>query len=239
MAKALLIEGLLQGPKEVVIPIGEKKIALWVRPSRAPERTMATANARKASRTLRRLLNDRKTEEFDRLIQEELEDASKDELRKVWVNGKLIARAMEIRENSLEEREFVENPLDVGEGKGVTPKDMDEYEDKVEEAEENRELNVMQAITSAQRELDEEAKKIADKDLYEAAIPQLIESQCQQAYEVEFVQQLILRCTFLDKKCERKAFSDVEQVYSLKPSALEALHAAHLDVMVDQEAVKN
>lgn len=241
MVKRLLIEGLLQKPKEVTlkVPGTDKPLTLWVRPSRDPERTMATANARKASRTLRKLLADRKSEEFGSLILEELDGADKNQLQQVWVNGKLINRAMEIRRNSLEDREYVPSPLDNDDGPLPTPKDMDEYEDKVDEVEEDREMNVMKAITTAQKELEEEAKKISDADLFEAAIPQLIESQCSRAYEVEFVHQLILRCTFEDKKCTRNAFTNVEQVYELYDTARELLTQAHMDVMVDPEAVKN
>lgn len=238
--KRVLIEDLLQGPKDVVLNLrDDKKLTLWVRPSRDPERTMATAKARKASRILRKTLSDRDSDEFETLIAQELEDADKDDLRKIWVNGKLINRAIEIRQNSLEEREYVPNPLDEGDGKGITPKDMDEYEDKVDEVEEDREMSVMKAISSAQRELEEQAKEIADDELYEAAIPQLIESQCSRAYEVEFVAQLILRCTFEDKKCTKQAFTDVEQVYALRPTALQVLTQAHMEVMMDPEAVKN
>jgi hypothetical protein len=238
MASRLLIESLLQKPKEVVLDVGDQKLTLWVRPSRDPERTMATANARKASRSLRKLLSDRKSEEYADLIAEELDAADKNDLRKVWVNGKLIERALKIRNASLEDREYVENPLDT-DNESVTPKQMDEYEDKVDAAEAEREMTVMKAITSAQAELDKEADKIADKDLYEAAIPQLIETQCSHAYEVEFVSQLILRCTFEDKKCKKPAFTDIEQVYQLRDEPRAALTQAHMDVMLDPVAVKN
>ena len=240
MTRKMLIEGLLQGPKDVVLNLpGDKKLTLWVRPSRDPERTMATAKARKASRVLRNLLKDRESEEYQTLIAETLDDAEKDDLRKVWVNGKLINRALEIRRQSLEQREYVESPLDVGDGIGVTPKDMDEHEDRVDEVEEEREMSVMKAITTAQRELDEQAAEIPDDELYESAIPQLVETQCSRAHEVEFVAQLILRCTFEDKKCSKRAFSDIEQVYQLRDTPLQELTQAHMDVMSDPEAVKN
>src|SRR5574338_1647950 len=240
MAKRLLIADLLQQPKEVTLDVsGGKKLTLWVRPSRDPERTMATANARKASRTLRKLLGDRKSEEYEKLIHEELLGAEKKDLRQVWVNGKLINRALEIRNASLEEREYVPNPLDESDGVGVTPKDMDEYEDRVDEVEDEREMSVMKAIATAQRELEKQAEEIPDDELYEAAIPQLIESQCSHAYQVEFIAQLILRCTFTDKKCTLKAFDDIEQVYQLRAAPLRALTDAHMAVMLDPEAANN
>lgn len=239
MTKRLMILDLLKAPKDVVLTQGDKKVTLWVRPSRDPERTMATGKARMASRSLRKLLQDRKSDEYKTLIEQELESADKNDLRKVWVNGKLINRALEIQQNSLEDREYVENPLDEDIGRTVTPKEMDEYEDKVDAVEAEREMSVMKAITTAQKELDEQAKKIKDKDLYEAAIPQLIETQCSHAYEVEFVHQLILRCTFEDKKFTRPAFEDVEQVYQLSDSHRELLTAAHMEVMTDPEAIKN
>lgn len=238
--KRVLIADLLQGPKDIVLPLpGDKKLTLWVRPSRDPERTMATAKARAASRSLRKILSDRKSDEFEALVAQELRAADKDELRRIWVNGRLIERARQIREASLEDREYVPNPLDDDTGRDVTPKEMDEYEDKVDETEEDREMSVMKAITTAQKELTEESQKIPDDELYEAAIPQMVESQCAHAYEVEFIAQLILRCTFEDKACKRAAFTDIEQVYQLRPEPLAAITQAHMDVMVDPEAVKN
>lgn len=238
--KRLLIEQLLQKPRDVVLNLADgAKITLWVRPSRDPEKTMATAHARKASRNLRNLLGDTKSDQYAVLVQEELEGADKDSLRKVWVNGRIINRALEIRNASLEDREYVPNPLDDHDGAGVTPKDMDEYEDKVDKAEDDRESSVLQAVAQAQRELEEQAAEIPDDQLYEAAIPQLIESQCAHAYEVEFIAQLIMRCTFEDKACTKPAFSDIEQVYTLKSGPLTELTAAHVAVMMDGEAVKN
>ena len=236
--KRLLIDDLIQKPREVTLDIGDRKVTMWIRSSRDPERTMATANARKASRTLRKLLEDPKTEQYQLLIKDELDEADKNSLRRVWVNGKLIPRALEIRQQSLEEREYVPSPLDNEEGV-ATPKDMDHYEDRVEEVEEEREMNVLKAINTARRQLEEESEKIKEKDLYKAAIPPLIESQCAQAYEVEYTAQLILRCTFSDKKCTTHVFDNIEEVYSLRPDVLERLTREHMALMLDPEAVKN
>jgi phosphatidylserine/phosphatidylglycerophosphate/cardiolipin synthase-like enzyme len=235
--KRLLIDDLIIKPRKVDLKISpqSKEVSVWIRTARDPDKTMATAKARQESRRLRKLLNDRKSEQYDALIGEALEEAEPDDLRKMWANGRLIERAIKIRDNSLEEREYVPEP----EGEGVTPKQMDEYEDKVDEAEEQREELLAKAIESAQRELDEESQKIPEKELFEAAVPSIIEIQCQNAYQAEFVAQLIMRCTFEDQKLTRPAFENVDQVYSLHPAVLEKLTNSHIGLLLDPEAVKN
>lgn len=235
--KRYLIEDLIRKP--MLVPLkGSKKIELWVRPLENTERDMATAFGRKASRRMRAMLSNKKGEEYDALVREEYEGANPDDLRKIWANGRLLPRAVQIRAASLEEREYVPEP----EGEGVTPKQMDEYEDKVDEAEERREEQLSKALESAQRELDEEAAKIPEKELFEAAIPSIIEVQCQRAYETEFVSQMLLRGTFEDKDCTKKAFKDIEQVYKFAnstPANYTLLTNAHISMMLDSEAVKN
>lgn len=237
--KRMLLDGLLIKPQEVTATVGDKKVAMWCRPPRDPDRTMATALARKASRSLRKLLEDRESEEFSVLVQDELEGADENTLRQVWVNGKLIPRAIEIRQQSLEDREYVPNPLDDEERTAVSPKEMDKYEDKVDEVEEDREFNVMRAISQANTELAEEAKKIKQDDLFEAAIPQMIESLCEDAYQLEFVSQIIKRCTFEDKKLTRPVFESVEQVYDLHTGLRAQLVLTYQNMMSEPEAVKN
>lgn len=233
--KRLLIEDLIIAPRQIEVKIGTKTVKLWIRPVEDPERSMATALARRASRHLRKMLSDKTTEQFDLLVQEELDSADPAALRKIWVNGKLIERAIRIRNASLEDREYVPEP----EGEAVTPKEMDQYEDEVDDAEERREVELTKALENALKELDEEAAKIPDKELYEAAIPSIIEVKCNQAYEAEFVNQLIFRCTFEDKNLERKAFRDVGQVYRLLPAAKTKLVNEHIGLMLEPEAVKN
>lgn len=233
--KKMLIEDLLVKPKEV--PMG--KFSLWVRPSTDPERTMAAAYARKSSRKLRKELNDPKTEKHRMYILEEIEASDEEGLRRIWVNGKLIARSVLIRTNSLEEREYVPDPLDTNEGIGVTAEQMDKYEDEVDAAEERREISAIDAVQQAQKELEKEAKKIPKKEIAAASIGPLIDTQCNRAYEVEFIHQLIYRATFEDKACKHMAFTNVDEVYSLKDSALQLLTTAHLDLMDDPESVKN
>ncbi len=233
--KRLLIDDLIVKPRKVHLKVGATEADVWIRTARDSDRTMATAKARQASRRLRKLLADRKSEEYDALVKEALADADPDDLRKIWTNGRLIERAIKIRDVSLEERDYIPEP----EGEGVTPKQMDEYEDAVDDAEENREEQLTKAISTAQKELDEEAKTIPEKELFEASVPSIVEIQCQKAYETEFVAQLVLRCTFEDQKLTRPAFENVDQVYNLHPSALEYLTNSHIGLLLEPEAVKN
>lgn len=238
--KRMYLDDLLLKPKDITVEFeGKKPLTMWLRPPRDPDRTMATALARKASRSLRKLLEDRESEEHEVLVRSELEAADENTLRQVWVNGKIIPRAIEIRQASLEEREYVPNPLDDEDRTAVSPREMDKYEDKVDEVEEDREFNVMRAISQAQKDLAEEAKKIKPKDLIEAAIPSMIESLCEDAYQLEFVSQIIKRCTFEDKKLTKQVFSDVEQVYDLSPTVRSTLVLNFQNMLGDVEAVKN
>ena len=245
--KALNIEDLLQGPKKVEVPVPGRtvknkagmpeiaKMAFWIRPARQSERDLAAAAARKESRTLRKSLEDPKSEEHQRLVVDDLEGAEIDSLRAVWVNSKVIERALKIKSASLEDRVYVEAP----ESEFTTNKEMDEYEQAVEDAEDDREMSVMEAVKAAQAELEKEVKKVPDTEIMALVVPAQIESVLQQAYETEFVLQLIYRCTFSDKACTKKAFSNMEQCYQLKEQPVTILTNAHMSLLVDPEAVKN
>lgn len=234
--KRLLIEDLLQKSEKVTIPVDkENAVDLWVRPSTPTERAMAASFGRKESRNLRKLLNNKKTEEYLSLIKSEVEASDRQDLEKIWLNGKLIPKIMELRNRSLEAREYIPEP----EGEGVTGKAMDEYEDAVDESEESREEQLGKALESATNELQEEVKKIADKDLYKVAIPPLIDSLCNQAFELEFISRLILKCTFENEECTVQAFTDIEQAYKLKASARKKLTYAHMEMLNDPEEIKN
>lgn len=233
--KRLLIDDLIQKPSKVDLKVGDREIDVWIRPARDADRNMASALARKESRKLRKALSNKKSQEFQALVKEEYESADPEQLRSIWVNGKLIERAVAIRQASLEDREYIPEP----EGEGVTPKQADEYEDAVDDAEDRREEQLKKALETAIKELDEEAKKIPDKELYAFAIPSIVEVHCNRAYEAEFVHQLILRCTFEDKACTRPVFENVDQVYSLKTGPLTRLTNAHVGLLLEPEAVKN
>jgi hypothetical protein len=249
MAKSYTLEDILQKPTKVEIPIAGTivpakeeggmpdvaKLTYWVRPSTQMERDLAGSAARKASRTLRKILETEGTEERQLLVLDEIEGATADSLRGLWVNERLVNRAMRIRQESLEEREYVPEP----EGDIVTPKEADDYENAVEEAEDRREMDVMEAVEQAQEELSKESENIPEKDLFELAIPAQIESVLSRAYESEFTMQLIFRCTFTDKACKRKAFKDLEQVYQLKDQPLIRLTNAHMSFLLDPDKVKN
>lgn len=247
MAKAVTLDDILVGPKKVEIPVRGKtednaqgmpdvaKLTLWVRAAQQPERDLAGSAARKESRLLRKKLEDPDTEEHQNLIKGELEDASVDSLRQLWVTEKIVERAVKIRGHSLEEREYVPEP----EGDDITSKDVDDYENAVEAAEESREIGVVEAIVSARKELEKEVKSVPEDKLLEMAIPAQVEAILTRTYEYAFVCQLIYRCTFSDRKCTKKAFSDIEKVYSLREEAMTLLTNAHMSFMLDPEQVKN
>lgn len=247
--KAVTLEDILAKPKKVEIPIPGKmsendkgmpdfaKLVYWVRASYQPERDLAGSAARKASRTLRKSLEDPETEERQLLIIDELEEASDDALRELWVSQKVVERAARIRQASLENRDqtYVPEP----DGDLITSKDMDDYENEVEEVEEQRELSVVEAVTAARDELVKEVNKLSREQLIEFAVPMQVNAQAERAYETEFVHQLIYRCTFLDSKCKKRAFDDINDVYSLKDFALIRLSNAHMSFVLDPEQVKN
>lgn len=233
--RRLLIEDLLQKPEQVNIKVGDKEIGLWVRPATTTEKAMASALGRKASRNIRKLLNNKKSDEYQSLVLAEVESGDRESLERIWINGKLVPKILEIRQRSLEEREYIPEP----EGELVTGREMDEYEDAVDSSEESREDQFTKAVASATRELEEQVKKLSDKELHKVAIPPLIDSRANQAFELEFTARLIYRCTFEDEECKLPAFTDIEQVYKLKPSALAKLTAAHLELLGDAEEVKN
>lgn len=226
-----LIEDLLVKPESVTI----KDITLWVRPATSTERSMAGSYGRKASRDIRKMLSKKKSEEYQSLVLAELESGDREALENAWINGKLIPKILEIRNRSLEEREYVPEP----EGELVTGRELDEYEDAVDQAEESREEQFTKAVEAARRELQEQVKDLSVKELQKAAEQPLIDARANQAFELEFVARLILKCTFEDEACKVNAFSDIEQVYKLKPEALTKLTSAHLELLGDQEAVKN
>jgi hypothetical protein len=247
--KAISLDDILVKPKRVDIPIPsrlttneegmpeEAKLSFWVRASRQPERDLAASAARKESRTLRKKLEDPESEEHQRLILDDLEDADDDSLRALWVNQKVIERAIRIRHASLENRDqtYIPEP----EGDLITSKQIDDYENEVEEIEERREMGYLQAVEQAREELEEEVKKIDGEELLKLAIPVQIEVKVNEAYETAFVCQLVYRCTFKDQRCTKPAFSDIEQVYSLNDRAMVKLTNAHMAFLVDPEQVKN
>jgi hypothetical protein len=247
--KAVTLEDILVKPKKVEIPIPGKmerndqgmpdapKLVYWVRPSLQPERDLAGAAGRTASRMLRRKLEDPDSEERQLLVLDELEGATEDSLQELWVTQKVIERAATIRHRSLEDRDITYVPEP--EGDLITGEDMDRYENEVEDVEEQREMSVLEAVTSAREELQKEVERMTPEQLREYALPLVISTQTERAYENEFVSQLIYRCTFLDNKCKKRAFTDVNQVYNLKDFALIKLSNAHMSFILDPEQVKN
>lgn len=246
--KRVTLDDILVKPKKIDIPVPNAKpvkndqgfletpvLTFYIRPSRQTERDLAASAARKESRTLRKKLEADGTEERERLVLDEIEDADLDSLRTLWVTEKVIERAVRIRRNSLEDRDYVQEP----EGDDLTAKDLDDYENQVDEVEEQREIGVAEAINNARDELQAEVEKVSEEDLRKLAIPVQIEAVLNRLYETEFVHQLIYRCTFSDKACTKPAFGDVEQVYQLNDNAKTRLTNAHMGLMIDPEQVKN
>ena len=246
--KRVTLDDILVKPQRVDITVKKGKptknaqgvldyphLTFWIRPTRQAERDISGAAARRASRTLRKSLETEGTEERETLVLDEVLDADIDSLRVLWVTEKVIERAVKLRQDSLEDREYVPEP----EGDDLTSRDLDLYENEVDDAEERRELSVGEAIVRAREELEEQVKHIDEEKLRELAIPVQIESVLNRVYETEFVAQIIYRCTFNDKTCKDRAFEDIEQVYALGHEAMTKLTNAHMSFMIDPEAVKN
>lgn len=232
--KTLTIESLLVRPQSVELPGGVK---VWVRPLSQIERELCQGAARRASRDLRKLLEDPKTEQHQLLVVEELQEYDIKQLRDLWIGSRLIQKALQINRESLENRDetYVPEP----EGNDLTPEAMDRYEDEVEEVEQQRETGVAGAIGTASKQLDEEVQGISEDALREQAHPALIEHQLSEVWTREFAAQMLVRATFNDKECRKFTFKTSNEVFMLRPDVLKHLTDSHYGLMVEPEAIKN
>lgn len=236
--KTPTLDQLLLKPQKVEIPSFDKEpITLWVRRLTQVERDLCTAAARRASRDMRRKLEDKDSEERTLLVEDEISEYDIEALRAAWVTSKLTRRAMKIYRQSLEDRDqtYIPEP----EGDDVMPADVEQWENAVEDTEDEREANVRTAIESAQRTLNEEAGQLSIEELSEITVPTMIDTICSNVWTTEYTAQMICRGTFEDAQALKPAFRTAQEVTRLLPKAMETLSRAHMGLLVDPEAVKN
>lgn len=234
--KTLTLQDVLVKPHPVEINTSEGTLKVWIRNLSQIERDLAQAGARAASRQFRKVLENPKTEDHKLLIADEIEEYGEDRLRDLWIQTRLVERAIKINKQTLEDRDktFVPEP----EGDFVTMGDIERYENEVEEIEEQRENSVMSAINAAREQLEKEAKKIPLKDLKASAIPDLIDNILGQYWQKEFAYHMLARGTFKDEKCTKPFFKTAQEASMLQPTILEALSNAHFGLILEPEALK-
>lgn len=235
--KTPTLEELLIGPQPVELQTPSGILKVYVRRLNQVERDMCTAYARRVSKDLRRKLMDPESDEHNLLVADEIAEYDIAALRRIWVDSRLSRRSLAIYRQSLEARDqtYIAEP----EGDDVLPSDIEQWEINVEQAEEMREANVLQAIKSARTALEEEVAQISDETLMEEAGPQLIDNLCSDVWTTEYVTQMIARGTFKDKEATKPAFKTSDEVKRLNPETLAILSKSHMALLVDPEAVKN
>lgn len=244
MADSITAEELLADPEPTTIPVRtrdrksgkiiEKELRVFPRRPTDIEREMCQSSANAARRTQRKLLMDPKTDEHRLLLREPLEDAEPEVLRQLWVSGQLLTRVAEMQLQSLEEREYIEEP----EGDIVPPKVRDDYDESVEAAENDRVTNLVKAIDAARRELEAEALLIPAGALLDNAMPKHVETIVQRTWNDVYTANLIARCTFADKNYAKPYFKTVSQVESLRtrqPAVYQKLADTHRGLLLEME----
>jgi hypothetical protein len=135
---------------------------------------------------------------------------------------------------SLEEREYIPEP----EGEIVTAAEQDGYINAVEKSEDSRQEQLLAALTSIRKELEEESKGISAKELRKAAIPAHIETLVGTEWAAEYASQVAARCTFSDKRYSKPYFKTTEQVKRLReqhPRLFQHLIDAHNGLLIPTE----
>lgn len=236
--KTTYLEELLITPSKVEIPsFSEKSHVVWIRRLTQVEKDLCTASARRASRDMRKKLEDPQTEERQLLVEDEINEYDLEAMRAAWVSARLVRRALKIHRTSLENRD--ETHIPEPEGDDVMPVDVEQWENAVEQTEGEREEQVAAAIATAQRSLNDDVAKLSVEELKEAASPALIDTICTDIWTNEYVAQLIARGTFIDKDATKPAFKAASEVKRLLPQAMKVLSNAHMGLLVDPESVKN
>ena len=242
----ITIAELLADPDPLLIPVRvkdkksgeivEKEIRVFPRRPTDVEMDMCRQAANRARREQRQLLLDEKSEEHALLLREPLEDADPEALRSLWVQGQLIQRAAEIQRESLEEREYVPEP----EGDIITPAEQDAYDESLIGAEDDRRTNLIKAIETAKRVLDEEAKTIPEGALLKSVMPKHAETIAQGKWNDVYTANVIARCTFSDANYRKpyfKTVSEVDMLRSRHPGAYQRLADTHRALLLDFEPV--
>lgn len=222
MSTFITVDELISDPEPLDIPtkvrdkqtgdVVEKTLRFYPKRPTDVEKEMAMGAANGARRALRALLKDENSAEHRLLLRAPLEEANEDQLRTIWINGRLMERAAEIQVNSLEEREYVPEP----EGEIVLPEERDQYADAVEGAENDRLTNLVKAIEAVKVELEAEAALLPKSSLIEAAMPAHIETVVAKAWHQTYTSHLMTRCFFTDAKLRKPAFKTIEAVEKLQ-----------------------
>lgn len=241
--KTPILEQLLIDPQSVDLPTGVMgqdgmdNVRVWIRRLTQVERDLCTGYARRASREMRKDLENPDSERRHILVDDEIDEYELESLRQAYVNGKLIERAIAINRQSLEDRDetYVSEP----DGDVVLPEEIERYENSVEDVEEQREKGVRDAIEAAIVQLREEARNMDEEALKADATPTTINAICADVYTREYIAQMICRATFSDKELTKPAFKTPREVDRLAPSVLETLAKAHEALLIDPEAIKN
>jgi len=232
--KSITLDKLLIGPQKVEVP--GYGVTLYVKPLTQIDRDLSQGAARRASRELRRLLEDRSTEEYQLLVEDEIAEYSTEDLRSLWVSARIVEKTLEIQRKSLEDRDktYVPEP----EGEDATPASLDRYENEVEDIEQQREDSVIKQAQAARKALMKESESKTEDELRDLAKPDLIETILSREWQQEFAVQMILRGTYEDAKATKFAFKTPDQVRQLRPDTLEFLAQSHYGLMVDPEELK-
>jgi hypothetical protein len=236
--KTPTLDDLLVKPTKVEVPsFGKEPLVVYIRRLTQVERDLCTAAARRASREMRRKLEEPESEERQLLVDDEINEYDLEAMRAAWVNTKLVRRALKIHRLSLENRDetYVPEP----EGDDVMPADVEKWENLVDKTEEEREQRVQESIVAAQRQLNDEVQELSEEELRRNASPSLIDTICSDIWTNEYVAQMISRGTFQDADATKPAFKTASDVKRLLPKALEAISKAHMGLLIDPESVKN
>lgn len=246
MSHFITVDELLTDPEPLDIETGKRvkdkktgemvdaTLRFYVKRPTDIEKEMCTNAANGARRAYRKLLQDEKSPEHQLRLKEPLEDADDSVLRTLWVQGHLMERAAEIQLLSLEEREVVPDL----EGDIIPAAVRDDHDEKVEAAEDNRVKNLIEAINSAQRELEEDAKAIAHEALLLAAMPAHIETLAQGIWNDTYTANIIVCGTFTDKDYRKPAFKTANQITTLrsqKPRIYQRLASTHAALLMEME----
>lgn len=242
---SVTIDDLLREPEPVRILTGKQRkdkkgnlsdevVVVYLKKPTETEKGICIGAANRARRELRAKLADPSTEEHANLLLEPLQDSDPETLRNIWVSGKLLERALDVQQRSLEERDYVPEP----EGDIILPADQDAYDATVEKVESKRERSLAETLSSITKQLQREADELGVNDLLQAALPAHTETLVQREWSEEFSAQLVARCTFADSKRQKPYFKTVEQARALReqyPKVFKTISDSHNGLMIAAE----
>ena len=242
--KTRLLDEFRTGPKDVTFTFKGDEVTVWVRRPNTTEKAMCEQYARIASREMRNLLTNTKSEERQALVDKEIALMERGELEMLWMAGELYRRTFEYERETLENRDetFIPEPETEDGIHYPSQEELDRHDDAVEAIEQQREESVAQAQKSIAEQLLEEAHALPIKTLRKNAVPRRIEQLCGQAYNEEYSANLLARCTFEDEEAKRPMFKTVTEVRSFfrdYPEIAEVISMGHQSLMDNPEEIKN